>query len=395
MTQNTKDSEDTKVRKLHTGVLKWRRAQAGDFLLKEEDLRFAADCERMRVDRNGSVLSLLLVRLQGQLPEDVAFFARLLEGRLRVTDTPGQLDDGRIAILLPDTGAEGAWKVAADISEVYSVGPTRPECEVLVYPHSKRPHSKTPHSKSPRSKNSLNGDDSSEVDSLSDPEGGSGQKVEGSQFGQGLEVMDDFFFTKSLPLWKRSLDILGGSVGLLASLPLLAISAAAVKATSPGPAFFKQQREGQGGKPFTMWKLRSMHVDAEEKKQALRKFSQQDGPAFKMKEDPRTTRIGKILRMTSMDELPQFWNVLKGDMSLVGPRPLPVEESAACEGWQRRRLQVRPGMTCTWQVCERGNVSFDEWVRMDLLYAKKHSFWEDIRLLVMTLPSLLLKKGMR
>ena len=356
------------------------RIAGWDFLLKEEGFRFAADCERMRVDRNSSVLSLLLVRLQGQLPEDVAFFARLLEGRLRVTDTPGQLDDGRIAILLPDTGAEGAWKVAADISEVYSVGPTRPECEVLVYPHSK---------------NSLNGDDSSEVDSLSDPEGGSGQKVEGSQSGQGLKVTDEFFFAKSLPLWKRSLDILGGSVGLLASLPLLAISAAAVKATSPGPAFFKQQREGQGSKPFTMWKLRSMHVDAEEKKQALRKFSQQDGPAFKMKEDPRTTTVGKFLRMTSMDELPQFWNVLKGDMSLVGPRPLPVEESAACEGWQRRRLQVRPGMTCTWQVCERGNVSFDEWVRMDLRYAKKHSFGEDLRLLIMTLPSLLLKKGMR
>lgn len=371
MTQDIK-KPTTKLRKLHASVLKWRRAPASDFLLNDEDFRFAADCERMRVDRNGSVLSLLLVRLHGQSAEDVAFFARLLEGRLRVTDTPGRLDDGRVAILLPDTSAEGAWKVAADISEIFPPGPGRPECEVLVYPK--------------------HGRDRDPSDQLTED---SEKEVSRGRVRDGAKATDEFFFAKSLPIWKRSLDVVGGTIGLLASMPILAVAAVMVKTTSPGPAFFTQLREGQGGKPFTMWKLRTMHVDAEEKQHELREFSQQDGPAFKMEKDPRTTTVGRFLRMTSMDELPQFWNVLKGDMSLVGPRPLPVEESAACEGWHRRRLHVLPGMTCTWQVCERGNVSFDEWVRMDLRYAKKHSLWEDMRLIIMTLPSLLLNKGMR
>ncbi len=373
MTQKT-EPDTTKLRRLHASVLRWHRTPACDFLLGDEDIRFAADCERMRVDRNGSVLSLLLVRLHEQLPEDVDFFARVLEGRLRVTDTPGLLNDGRIAILLPDTAAEGAWKVAADISEVFPPGPSRPECEVLVYPNQGVGH---------------NHDQSDE------PAQESEKKVVGSRVKNGPVGTEEFFFAKPHPLWKRSLDVLGGSVGLLASLPILAVAAVMVKATSPGPAFFQQLREGHGGKQFTMWKLRTMLLDAEKNKQGLREFSQQDGPAFKMERDPRTTAVGRFLRWTSMDELPQFWNVLKGEMSLVGPRPLPVEESTACEGWHRRRLQVLPGMTCTWQVCERGNVSFDEWVRMDLRYAKKHSLLEDMRLLIMTLPSLLMQRGMR
>ena len=379
-TKTPQKSPTTKLRKLHASVLKWRRLPASEFLLNDEEFRFAAECERMRVDRNGSVLSLLLVRLHVQLPEDVQLFARVLEGRVRVTDTPGQLKDGRIGVLLPDTSAEGAWKVAADISEVYPPGPGRPECEVLVYPTNGREHGF----------DSVDDYDSSEPDSDS-----SEQETAPRRSRNGAAPTSEFFFAKSLPKWKRSLDVFGGSLGLLASLPILAVAAVTVKATSPGPAFFRQRREGHGGKQFTMLKLRTMHIDAEEKKQELRKFSQQDGPAFKMKKDPRTTTVGRFLRWSSMDELPQFWNVLKGDMSLVGPRPLPVEESCACEGWHRRRLHVLPGMTCTWQVCERGNVSFDEWVRMDLRYAKKHSLLEDMRLLVMTLPSLLMQRGMR
>jgi len=398
MAPDTKTPEiklpETKLRKLHASVLKWRRAPVSDFLLNDEDFRFAADCERMRVDRNGSVLSLLLVRLHKNSTEDRAFFARLLEGRLRVTDTPGRLDDGRIAILLPDTSAEGAWKVAEDISEIYPPGPGRPECEVFAYPNKK-------------GLNKRNGrDDNFPKDDFPEDSGSSDQVLKESEneIARSLtrdgsrdssKVTDEFFFAKSLPLWKRSLDILGGSVGLLASLPILAVAAMTVKSTSSGPAFFCQRREGLGGKPFVMWKLRTMQADAEEKKHELREMSQQDGPAFKMENDPRTTPVGKFLRWSSMDELPQFWNVIIGDMSLVGPRPLPVEESAACEGWHRRRLHVRPGMTCTWQVCERGNVSFDDWVRMDLRYAKKPSLLVDLRLLILTLPSLLIQKGMR
>jgi lipopolysaccharide/colanic/teichoic acid biosynthesis glycosyltransferase len=138
-----------------------------------------------------------------------------------------------------------------------------------------------------------------------------------------------------------------------------------------------------------------MCVDAEEQKQELRPMSQQDGPAFKMKRDPRTTKLGRFLRWSSIDELPQFWNVLRGDMSLVGPRPLPTAESQACEPWQRRRLGVTPGITCTWQVSGRGKVRFDDWVRMDLRYAAKPSVISDLKLVFITIPALIFQKGMR
>lgn len=392
MTQDTTEpdtgQQSVGMRKLHSRVLMRRNLAAHELLLQDEDFRFAADCERMRVDRNGSVLSLLLVRLRDRSPDDLAFFARILEGRIRVTDTPGLLKDGRVAILLPDTSAAGAWKVAADVSEVYPPGPGRPECEVLEYPNHEKTRSKEKEADDDfESQNGFGSTDSDLEDSKQD--------LAKLRPGDPAPPTNEFFFARKMPLWKRSLDIVGGSIGLAASFPVLLLAATAVKASSRGPAFFKQEREGHGGKRFTMWKLRTMQVDAEERKQDLRKYSQQDGPAFKMKQDPRTTTVGKFLRWSSMDELPQFWNVVRGDMSLVGPRPLPTEESTACENWQRRRLQVAPGMTCTWQVCERGNVAFDEWVRMDLRYAKHHSLWEDLRLLLMTLPSLLLQKGMR
>ena len=358
---------DSKLRKLHARVAFRRRAASHEFFLEDNDFRFAAECERMRVDRNGSVLSLLLVKLKSANPEDVGFFARLLEGRLRVTDTPGMLNDGRVGILLPDTPAEGAWKVATDISEVFPPGPGRPECEVRVYPEKDRHR------------------ESEEVDETAPTPSSSNES----------QSSTDFFFVKALPWWKRGIDLLGAGAGLVVSFPILLVAAVAIRLSSSGPAFFSQEREGYGGKKFRMYKLRTMSVDAEERQGELRQYSQQDGPAFKMRRDPRTTVVGRFLRWSSLDELPQFLNVLKGDMSLVGPRPLPTRESRACENWQRRRLSVMPGMTCSWQVCERGNVRFDEWMRMDLRYVRKLNFKEDLRLLLVTLPSLVIQKGMR
>lgn len=360
-----------KTKRLHARVLgQHRNGNQDDFLLDEEEFRFAAECERMRVDRNGSILSLLLVRLSAKhsTAKDIAFLARVLEGRLRTTDTPGLLADGRVGVLLPDTPAEGAWKVAADISEVYPTGPERPECEVLVYP---------PQDLHRRLHSGQNGEAKKETPAPTKPES------------------SEFFFAHGMPWWKRAIDILGSLAGLVVSAPIVAVSAAAVKLSSPGPAFFRQEREGLGGRRFHIWKLRTMVDGADELKHELRPHSHQDGPAFKMKQDPRTTSVGRFLRWSSIDELPQFWNVLKGEMSLVGPRPLPTDESTACAGWQRRRLHVHPGITCTWQISGRGNVRFDDWVRMDLDYIERYGFWEDMRLLLLTLPSLLSQKGIR
>ncbi|MEQ8837654.1 MAG: sugar transferase, partial [Lacipirellulaceae bacterium] len=300
----------------------------------------------------------------------IAFLARILEGRLRITDTPGLYDDDCVGVLLPDTPAEGAWKVAEDVSEVYPPGPDRPECQVLTYPDQHPPRK----------------------EEIGDDEGAA---VGVRETRLADEETSDWFFSVATPLWKRAIDVTGATVGLMLTAPLILTAAAAIKATSKGPVFFLQEREGRGGKRFKILKLRTMRTDAEKKKADLRPLSQQDGPAFKLRRDPRTTRVGRFLRWTSMDELPQFWNVLRGEMSLVGPRPLPVDESQACLGWQRRRLSVAPGMTCTWQVSARGNVMFDDWVRMDLNYADKKSLLKDAKLIVMTLPSLLLNKGMR
>ncbi|QDS98992.1 sugar transferase [Adhaeretor mobilis] len=357
------------AQKFHTRILRRRKRKSDNFLLNETDFRFAADCERMRVDRNRSVLSLLLIRLPEthSAEKDVAFLSRVLEGRLRITDTPGLYEKDCVGVLLPDTPAEGAWKVAEDVSEVYPPGPDRPQCQVLIYPdqHLPRKHEEEGATVGAR--------DSSEVDKDS----------------------SDWFFSAPVPAWKRLVDLGGASVGLLLASPLILAAAAAIKASSPGPVFFFQEREGRGGRRFKIVKMRTMRTDAEKRKADLRPLSHQDGPAFKLPRDPRTTTIGRFLRWTSMDELPQFWNVLRGEMSLVGPRPLPVDESQACLGWQRRRLAVTPGMTCTWQVSARGNVLFDDWVRMDLAYADQQSPVQDAKLIAITLPSLLLNRGMR
>ena len=357
------------LRKMRRRAIKRREVTGQNLLLNDEEIRFAADCERMRVDRNGSVLSVLLIELSAQhsTDQDLAFLGRILEGRLRITDTPGRLNNGKVVVLLPDTNAEGAWKVALDISEVYPPGPERPECDVLEYPEK----------------------------DLQQEFAESGQEGSENRRKGNADSSGETFFAEATPRWKRVIDILGSTFGLVVSSPVLLMAGIAIKATSPGPIFFKQEREGLGGARFKMWKLRTMCVDAEEKKKDLLEHSQQDGPAFKLKNDPRTTRVGKLLRWTSIDELPQFINVLKGDMSLVGPRPLPTKESVACENWQRRRLTVLPGMTCTWQVSSRGSVTFDEWVRMDIQYVEKKSLYEDIKLIVCTVPSLLLNKGMR
>ena len=352
----------------------FRHRSTDDFFLAEEEFSFAADYERRRVDRNGSAVSFLLIRVAPgkSAPDDMAFLASVLRRRLRTTDTAGMLKDGRVGVILPDTPAEGGWKVAADVSEVYAPGPGRPEVEVFTHPDRGRPTS------------DAKGRDS---DSM--------RKVAGETEPTDEVEAGEMLFVESTPFWKRALDICGSVVGLTLAAPLLIPAAIAIKATSPGPIFFRQEREGRSGKPFQILKLRTMSTDAEERKKEMLHLSQQDGPAFKMKNDPRITPVGNFLRWSSIDELPQFWNVLVGDMSLVGPRPLPTEESQACEDWQRRRLAVKPGMTCTWQVFGRGRVRFDEWVRMDLRYADNSNVWTDLKLLFITLPSLVFQRGMR
>lgn len=200
---------------------------------------------------------------------------------------------------------------------------------------------------------------------------------------------------RPMPWWKRGIDLAGASAVLALASPVLLAAAAAIKLTSAGPVVFTQKRAGLGGRPFTIYKFRTMCADAEAKKKALRARSEQDGPAFKMARDPRITRVGAFLRKTSIDELPQLFNVLKGDMSLVGPRPLPLDEQSAAETWQQRRLTVTPGLTCIWQIEGRSKVTFAEWVRMDVSYMRRRTFAHDLAILLKTVPAVLLRRGAR
>jgi exopolysaccharide biosynthesis polyprenyl glycosylphosphotransferase len=189
---------------------------------------------------------------------------------------------------------------------------------------------------------------------------------------------------------KRLFDIMVSSVLLLLLLPLLLVIAALVKLSSPGPVFFKQNRVGLGKRQFKMYKFRTMIADAEQQLRHLEHLNEVSGPVFKLKNDPRITPIGKLLRKSSLDELPQLINVLKGEMSLVGPRPLPIRDYVGFnQDWQRRRFSVRPGLTCLWQVAGRTSIPFETWMQLDLQYIDRWTFWLDLQILMRTIPAVL------
>ncbi|HYV47826.1 MAG TPA: sugar transferase [Myxococcaceae bacterium] len=192
---------------------------------------------------------------------------------------------------------------------------------------------------------------------------------------------------------KRLFDIVSSGAALFFMLPLFAVVAAAIKLGSKGPVFFRQQRIGLNGRPFGMLKFRSMVTNAEELKAKLMAQNEQTGPVFKMKNDPRITGIGRFIRKYSIDELPQLINVLRGDMSVVGPRPPVPSEVAKYEAWQRRRLSVRPGLTCIWQVSGRNQITFDQWMYLDMQYIDHWSFVGDLQLIFRTVPVVLTGRG--
>ncbi len=194
---------------------------------------------------------------------------------------------------------------------------------------------------------------------------------------------------------KRAIDLLGAAAALVVSAPVLLAVAVAIKLEDGGPIFFAQERSGLYGRPFRMLKFRSMVIDAEARQRELETQNEMSGPVFKMARDPRITRVGAFLRKTSLDEFPQFWNVLRGEMSLVGPRPPLPAEVARYARWQMRRLSMKPGITCIWQVSGRNNVDFDTWMKLDLQYIDSWSLFLDVKLLLRTIPAVLSGRGAR
>ncbi len=192
---------------------------------------------------------------------------------------------------------------------------------------------------------------------------------------------------------KRLMDIAGAVVGLTISAPLMAVVAAAIRLESEGPALFSQERLGVNERPFQVIKFRSMRIGAEAERGTLLDRNEADGPLFKIKDDPRLTRVGRLIRRASLDELPQFINVLRGEMSLVGPRPPLESEVAEYQSWQRKRLAVKPGMTGLWQVSGRSDLTFDEMCLLDIYYIENWSLWLDIRIILRTIPQFFMARG--
>ena len=213
--------------------------------------------------------------------------------------------------------------------------------------------------------------------------------------GMPLVSLPPMRLGRSSRLLKRTVDVTASAIILMFLAPVLAAVAVAIRLDSRGPIIFRQPRRGRDGSTFPIAKFRTMHVDAESQRDAVLHLNEVDGPLFKVKtgRDPRVTRVGAFLRKTSLDELPQLWNVLRGDMSLVGPRPFVVYEADRITGWGRRRLDMTPGVTGLWQVLGRNDIPFDEMLKLDYLYVTNWSVWWDLKILCQTIPVVLARRG--
>lgn len=380
-----------------------RPSAAGVASASEFDRAFQV--ERARCDRSGKVFSLVaFVPAEGTQLDHLRLL-RVLRNRVRLTDVIGHLDAQRIGVLMPETVSRGAWTFADEILERAAALQLAYDCEVFTYP-ADWPAEKSGGSDEGARRAIGDGiDQHSRFKSVSSETAGQAatKAVRKSQ-PEGLGLVRDGagdrpvadmlnLFYRPVPVWKRTMDIVVSAVLLLLLLPLIALVSLAIRLDSPGPIVFRQKRAGVGGKPFTFYKFRSMYIDAEARRKALEEQNEATGPVFKMRNDPRITPVGRLLRRLSIDEIPQLWNVLRGDMTLVGPRPPILDEVHRYEPWQRQRLDTKGGLTCIWQVSGRSNVPFVDWMRMDLRYIAKRSLFFDLSLLAKTAGAILTRRG--
>ena len=192
---------------------------------------------------------------------------------------------------------------------------------------------------------------------------------------------------------KRLFDLVVGTLILVMLFPIIPVIVVMIKLDSRGPIFFRQKRVGRHGRMFKFYKFRSMYDKAEQRRREVEDLNEQEGPVFKMQSDPRITSVGRYLRRSSLDEIPQIFNVLKGDMSIVGPRPPLPSEVEKYQSWHRRRLEVLPGITCLWQISGRSHISFNEWMRLDMEYLKNRSFKTDFIIFLKTIPAVIGRRG--
>lgn len=332
--------------------------------------------ERIRSTRRAIPFCLIHIELVAEARHrEIRSAARLLHRNLRVTDYKGHLGGRQFSVLLVDTDENGGRSVMDRLHSLLSRNGLAASMKLQVH--------------RPGDDQQFPGDGPGgdrRVDSAHD-------RAEPATHWNHVDA-GDVEVSSEAPLVhqssatafvKRATDLAGASIGLIVLGPVIGLAMMAIRWTSPGPVIFRQTREGLHGKPFVIYKLRTMIANAEAMQSQLKDESHRDGPAFKIHRDPRVTAVGRFLRATCLDELPQLWNVLRGDMSLVGPRPLPWHESRACNHWHRRRLDVRPGMTCYWQVNKARAETFDDWMRMDLQYVDRVTILGDFGLIAQTI----------
>jgi lipopolysaccharide/colanic/teichoic acid biosynthesis glycosyltransferase len=362
---------------------KWlRNLTASSRIPCADDLTKVVRRERARADRSGGEFCFLTFAAAGTGTNDYMLkqLTKNLARRIRIIDEYAVMPDNRLWLILPDCPAVAAARIAREICEQSSTEQQRITYDLFHYRANSKGH-RNHCEQNCRASAQIGHDETERMPPTNKPRIGSDRGMISP-------------LVRRMPLWKRILDIVIASVCLVLLTPLLVLISLLIKLTSTGPVLYVQRRAGRSGKPFFMYKFRTMEADAELRKTELLSRNEQDGPAFKMERDPRITRFGRFLRATSTDELPQLWNVLLGQMSLVGPRPLPIQESAACESWHHERLDVTPGLTCTWQVCDRrSRIPFAEWMRMDIRYARSGSLALDLLLMLKTLVFMIRRKG--
>ena len=374
-------------------------------ILSAGELRTVIERERAIVDRHGNAFSLLAFDVEHITLENVSIqhLVRTLSCRVRSTDEVGWLDGQRIAVVLPYTSSHAARKLGDDVCKSIASPAPPPTYSVYSYPS----HWPLQAGRNARQGAVAVSSPESQKEMLQDP--GSLSKptacgctvsalqpttVEIHNCRQPVKSIEALFVSP-LPGWKRVMDIVGALSGLFLLSPLLLLIALLIKIVSPGPILFTQIRVGYLGKPLSLWKFRTMtpDVDTSAHQQLLNKLVNSDQPVTKldMNNDPRIIPLGTILRVLGLDELPQLFNVLRGDMSLVGPRPCLPYEPQQYLPWQTRRFDAIPGLTGLWQISGKNRTTYKEMVRLDITYARTISFWLDAKILLKTLPAIMVQ----
>ena len=348
------------------------------------EFSFIVGRERARSDRTGQYFSLAVFELNEKNKGQTSPFllAEVLNQRKRSTDEIGWFDTRRIGVILPDTPVEGARKVADDICQRIATKVVPPSFKVYTYSTGSLPEFDW------EGRNCASPEKYLEKGAPGQMQSGKEEMCTVDWSEKGIEPLLGY----PMPIWKRAMDILGSIAGIVFASPIMILVAFGVKLTSPGPSFFRQKRIGYGAQAFTIYKFRSMFSGATQDLHSryldefIKGKAQKNGDgAFKIKDDPRVTPFGRFLRKWSLDELPQLFNVLKGDMSLVGPRPEPSYAITNYPYWYHRRtMGVKPGITGLWQVTGRSRITYEEMVRLDIRYLQTMSFFNDSKILLRT-----------